>query len=321
MTNAVTSGIGIVLTCALWLFALGVASELEAVAADPPITSLAFTPGGESVVATSQAGVTQFRWPDLEPLRTLEIKAVNVTAVAFSPSGKRVAVGGGSPAEDGTVEILSWPGGDRLHLLTGHSDTVTSVVWLGEESLVSGSLDHEVRQWTLRPNAGRGVLKGHSRGVTAVVVLANGETLVSAGVDQTLRVWDLDAAELIHGLPIHTLPVHDLAVRPDSQGLPMVASASDDKTVRFWQPTIGRMVRFVRLPSIPLSIAWTPDGSSIVAACQDGRVRVIDPLSVVVTKEVQAIRGWAYALAIHPDSGVAVVGGVEGQLRRVSLAD
>ena len=36
----------------------------------------------------------------------------------------------------------------------------------------------------------------------------------------------------------------------------MVASASADRTIRIWQPTIGRLVRYVRLEAEPLSIAW-----------------------------------------------------------------
>ena len=98
----------------------------------------------------------------------------------------------------------------------------------------------------------------------------------------------------------------------------MVASASVDKTVRFWQPTIGRMVRFARLEAQPLDIDWLPDGSRIAACCANGRVYLIDPETAEVTKEISAIEGWAYALAVHPSDGSLLVGGSSGRLKRIN---
>ena len=117
----------------------------------------------------------------------------------------------------------------------------------------------------------------------------------------------------------HTLPAHDLALRPNETGLPMVASVSDDRTVRFWQPTIGQMVKFARLKAAPLNVAWLNNGSRIVAACADGVVRLVDPDSVEVTDEIHTLNGWAYSLAVHPTDGSLVVGGPNGQVRRVVL--
>jgi WD40 repeat protein len=123
---------------------------------------------------------------------------------------------------------------------------------------------------------------------------------------------------LIRSLSIHTRRVHNLALRPGNGGLPMVASVSDDRTVRLWQPTIGRMVRFARLKSRPLDAAWFADGSRVVVACTDGHVRVVDPVSVKVTHDIPALEGWAYSLAVHPTDGSILVGGQDGRVRRLA---
>jgi WD40 repeat protein len=111
-------------------------------------------------------------------------------------------------------------------------------------------------------------------------------------------------------------------VRPskDKDAPPMVVTVSEDRSVRLWQPTIGRMVRFVRLnKAVPLAVRWTPDGTRIVISCSDGHVRVIDPDTAAVVQDLPAITGWAYSLDVHPNGREAVVGGADGAVRRVPL--
>ena len=100
----------------------------------------------------------------------------------------------------------------------------------------------------------------------------------------------------------------------------MAVTVSEDRTVRFWQPTIGRMVRFVRLKkTVPLAVRWTPQGDRIVTVGTDGRFRVIDPETVTVLHNAPAIIGWAYSVDVHPTENAAVVGGANGQIKRVTF--
>lgn len=283
----------------------------------PPITALAFSHDGKSVVACSQAGLHVYDWQTLTLQRTIAVQARNIHDLAFSPDGDRLAVGGGNPATAGIIEIFSWHEGKSLRILTEHRDSVTAVAWRDASSLASASLDRDIILWDLRTGTPMQRLKGHSRGVSSLCFLDDKERLVSTGVDQSVRVWDLTTGELTRSLNNHTLPAHDLALRPNETGLPMVASVSDDQTVRFWQPTIGRMVKFARLNAVPLNVAWLNNGSRIAAACADGAIHLVDPDSVEVTGEIHALKGWAYALAVHPTDGSVVVGGSNAQIRRI----
>ncbi len=286
-------------------------------AAEPPITAIAFTPDGRSVVAGSQAGLAVHSWPELKLQKTLDTKLVNVHDLAFSPDGGSLAVAGGSPSEEGLVEVFAWPSGESLYVLSGHEDSVLAVVWKDNSSLATASLDHVVAVWDVEILKTVQRLKGHSRGVSALCYLAEQQLLISAGLDQNLRVWSTESAEMIRTLNNHTKEVHDLALRPVVAGLPLVASVSDDRTVRLWQPTTGRMVRFAKLNTIPLAVAWLPDGSQVAVAAADGRVRLIDPDTVEVIDDIPAVDGWAYSLGVHPTDGSLLVGGRNGQLKRI----
>lgn len=290
-----------------------------ALGGQPPITAVAFAPDGNSVVAASQRGLLVLDWPGLTPRASLDSTAPNPHALAFSPSGDRLAVGGGSPALEGIIEIRSWPGGERLIACSEQDDSILDLAWVDDRTIASASLDHSIVLLDVESGAATSRLEGHSRGVSALALLPDEGMLVSVGLDQSLRVWDLDAEELIDSLDQHTQPIHAVRPLPGGDGPPLVATASDDRTVRFWQPTIGRMVRFCRLESPALSLDWLPDGSRAVVGCVDGRVRLIDPKTVEVTSNLPAIDGWAYAIAVHPSRDELVVGGPEGQLRRIEL--
>ena len=290
-------------------------------ATEPPITAIAFAPGGGSLAAVSQSGLHVYNWPTLKRKRTIEVSVPNLHAVAFSADGLHIAVGGGYPSEAGVVSIFTWPAGKLVATLEDHEDSVRSVVWLNESKLVSTSIDRKIHLWDIMTDTPLATMTGHSRSVDAVCLLADGMTLVSTGVDQSVRVWNLETSKLVHSLSQHTGNVNSLALRPGTGGLPMVASGAADRTIRFWQPTIGRMVRYVRLQAEPLNIAWTTDGARILAACADGHVRVIDPVDVAVTEDLPAIDGWAYAIAVHPSDGSFAVGGTNGQIRRIELRE
>jgi WD40 repeat protein len=293
-----------------------------ATATEPPITDLAFAPDGKVVVACSQSGVQIFSWPELKRQRTIKRSAANLHCLAFSPDGTHLAVGGGVPSECGTVEVFSWPDGLLVKKLEGHDDSVRSVAWLDQSRLFTASIDREVKLWSFgKKDGATHTYAGHSRSVDAVCSLKDGRTLVSSGADQTVRVWDVESTKLLRSLSQHTQPVSSVAPRPSKEGLPMIASAAADRTIRFWQPTIGRMVRYVRLEAEPLAIAWLNDGSHIVAACVDGQVRVINADDVEVTRTIPAVKGWAYAIAVHPTDGGVAVGGSDGQLCRVLPAN
>jgi WD40 repeat protein len=288
---------------------------------EPPITDLAFAPDGKSIVACSQNGLQVFSWPELKLQKKSEASAVNnLHCLVFSPDGKQLAVGGGNPSEEGIVEIFSWPDCKSLIKLSNHDDSVVSVVWQGNTKLFSASLDRLLMQWDVEQQKTIKIYQGHSRGVISVCILKDGE-LVTGGHDQSVRVWNSESGELIRSLNQHTNPINKMALRPFAEGLPMVASAAGDRTIRFWQPTIGRMMRYVRLESEPLDIVWTNDGTRVLAACVDGHVRVIDPVEVTVTQDLPTLDGWAYAIAIHPKDRSVVVGGINGQIRIIELPE
>lgn len=296
----------------------GLAHTCGPTSATPPIVALAVSPDGREVLAGSQAGVQVLSLPDLQPQRSLATKLVHVHELVFSPDGKLLAVAGGAPAESGEVEIWEWPAGKLKATLAAGDDVAYDVAWNAEGALLAvAGADRKLRILAVDGAVAK-TYEVHSAAVLAVAWLPADDLVLSAGVDHSIRVVEASTGTVRRSLDNHTAAVRDLAVRPGKHDGPLlVASAGADGTVRLWQPTIGRLVRFVRLTSAPTAIGWTRSGSHILAACEDGRLRAVDAESVAVIELAPPLAVRAHALS-PIGRGRVVFGGASG-VRLVSL--
>lgn len=69
--------------------------------------------------------------------------------------------------------------------------------------------------------------------------------------------------------------VNSIAWSPDGSRL---ESASDDKTIRIWDPATGQCSLTLEGHSLGVnSIAWSPDGSELASTSDDNTIRLWDP--------------------------------------------
>lgn len=308
-------------------FAVSVLPAFRATIADdresqePPITCVAISSDGLYAIDGSQAGVRIRNWSDLTVAEKLDVPCRNIHDVVLSRDASKLAIIGGDPGESAWVGMYSWPSQDLLWSQSFSNDLAYVASFNASHNLLAvGCHDHSVVMLGLESGRIRSVLTGHSRPVTAVAYVGNKSTLVSCGIDQSIRVWNCDDCTEVRSLTNHTQPITCIATRPNTDdALPMVATGSDDKTVRLWQPTIGRMVKFQRLPSAVTTLAWTTDGSSIIVGCQDARIRVVQADTLQVTEQPATSDAWISAIALHPTERVMLIGDSDGNISKRSF--
>ena len=116
--------------------------------------------------------------------------------------------------------------------------------------------------------------QGHTGWVNAVAVTPDGNRAISASLDRTLRVWDLESGQSLYTLEGHKSPVLIRSPSPDGE---RAISASSDRTLRVWDLESGQSVRTLEghLDAVN-AVAVTPDGERAISASSDRTLRVWD---------------------------------------------
>jgi WD40 repeat protein len=87
-------------------------------------------------------------------------------------------------------------------------------------------------------------------------------------------VWDVDGGGQVSEARAHELASHALAVSPDGR---LAASAGSDASVVLVDLATGGVVRaWRRLSSLPLALAFAPDGKSILSGEREGGLRTFE---------------------------------------------
>lgn len=293
-----------------------------------PITDVAISPdcqyyvfasqNGLSVVAANESSSNGSVLTPTKPVKAREMPTSNLHALSFSPDGKRLLVCGGRPSESSFIGVYSWPRLRPLATSTKPGDSFLTAIWVDDFQIATGGLDANVRLLDAKSLSVTHTLSGHSNGITSLTAVTTDRLLISAGLDNSLRVWSLDDYSLVRSLNQHIHPVMDLAKYTPEQGLPIVASASEDRTVRFWQPTIGRMVRFIKLPAKPQTISWVGE-NLLAAACDNGHLYIIDTINVETVGSRHLKTGWCYDTERGPAKYQLVIAGASGVIESVSI--
>lgn len=233
------------------------------------VLGVQYSPDGKQLLSCSYDNTAKL-W-DLAThrvLQTFQDHSWWVWRAKFSPNGNRIV----TASQDGKAIVWEKQAVDSQPSAIGQSSRAD-----GRPPTDDGALYTKLTEFT-----------GHSGAVYAANFSPDGKLVATGGYDKMVMVWNpdevepLDLGRRLEGLPDpkpnylqltgHVDAVRSVAFSPNGE---LVASGSDDNSIRLWNLATGKEDKVLRRHGSGVrSCTFSPDGEFVLSGSQDEYVRL-----------------------------------------------
>lgn len=317
------------------------------------INEIAYSPNGEYLAVAASIGIWIYDMETYQEIALITGTEGHINSVAFSPDGNTI-VGG---SQDGYVYFWNVNTWERSKILSSNVNWINSVVFSPDGNTIASSggtyegTEPVIDLWNFHTDE---LLRsfGGPYAPLSISLSPDGKTLIGGEkYKKGIFVWNVDTGELLKTLMGHDEfeSINSIVFSPDGK---IIASASDDKTVRLWNFHTGLLIQtlkhiaqvkdvvfsadgktlisagddgiriwnsntaesndFIEIPAV--SIVFSLDGRTFVSASSDG-IRVWDAHTKELLKTIEGYSGSVSSVAYSPDGNTIVSGNLNRTIR------
>jgi len=236
------------------------------------LTALGASPWAPLVAIGGQKQIILYNTETLKPLGVLPFPEGFPTIIKFSRNGKLILTGGGRGGASGKVVLWDVETGERIGVVGNEFDQVLGADISADQQLVAlGGPNKLVKIYATKDGKLLHSIKKHTDWVTAIAFSPDGKLLASADRSGGLVIWESDK-----GKEYVTLPGHKEMITGIAFMMGVVASGSEDGTIKLWDVKEGKEIKsWAAHPGGVQSVDFTPDGR-LVSSGRDKTAKVWD---------------------------------------------
>lgn len=215
--------------------------------------------GGGGAVLTYVSGKAGKQWVYRDSPRGTPVALAGlvgeINVAALSPDGAWLVA---AIWNSGTIQVVDVATGTRTFLLPGHATIFQP------SSPTTPAQQYPMNVWY-----------GEIMPVYGLAFHPRGHQFASAGMDRTVRVWDVRTGACLRTHADHAAAVFGVAYDPKGRWL---ASAGGDGTARLYEAETGAFVRALSGAGTAMrAVAFTPDGSRLATIGVSDPLRIWEP--------------------------------------------
>ena len=254
--------------CRLYSFTEGVFTD-QAFRHPRLIMGAEFSPDGR-LLATAGSDQLVRIW-DIQANEQLHALAGHphyVRALSFSPDGKRLA----SAGDDSSIRVWDTQSGEAIATLQRHAHWGDIAYSPDGKALLAASDNGSTSVWDASSFELIDTLEGHSDYVYTIVFSGNGKILATGERSGRVKVWSWPDKNCL--LTLESAGGFSLSL--DTFGELLVATDRTTGAVGVWEISTGDKLRELEATSRVMNLAFSPDGTTIVASLENGQLQAWD---------------------------------------------
>ncbi|GAA5979673.1 hypothetical protein JCM10908_003006 [Rhodotorula pacifica] len=204
--------------------------------------------------------------------------------------------------------------------LRGHQAEVLDVQFSPDgDSLATASADKTILLWRVYGDCQNyGVLR-LGKGTPTSIAYTSPTTLIAGSSDHTVFLFDLKTGEVLRRFRGHKGVVNSVDVQRGGAGRGLIASASDDGTVRVWSEDAKEELEVVELGYPITAVKWSEDGQSLFIGGLDNDVHVFSLTTHAISYTLRSHSDTITSLALSPTNSQLLSCGMDSTVHLWSV--
>lgn len=229
------------------------------------------------------------------------------TSILYSPDGQHII----SSSEDNSIKKWNASTCEYMETIQECQDDVSSLALDSKGTMIVYKTGPFIGLCELSTEHDNMVLR-HQAAVNSIAYDVEGEKIVSASWDETIKIWDSKTHKEL--LSIQNTPSAISAVY--SRDNKYIAAAFHDHTVKLFDSKTGFLIRKISdQASFHSPICYSPDGQLFAIATLDSTVEIFNTSNMGMAYKLKGHKGYVVTVCFSPSGKYIATGSVDSTVR------